>query len=511
MQLGLRFAGLLVVLALVFPGSALGFGPLSSVGSEGEGAGQLRDPRGIAVAADGTLFVADHGNDRVAVFSPGGGFRAFGSQLADPTDVAVDPQFGRVYVADDGNNRVDVFAASGEFLYAFGKDVNPLNGSDRCTAASGCQAGTPNGEAGALIEPTGVAVGGASVYVADPQSQRIDVYDLAGLFLFAFGNEVSPSGGSTCTPATGCVLGAPGVTAGAMSEPYDVTPTSSGGLAVTDSANFRVDVFSAAGLFLYAFGKDVNPLDDSDRCTVATGCQAGDDDDAAGAFSRPTAILSDGHGDLFVADRDNSRVAQFALEGTFERAFGEGVRNGGLVFQTCTQASGCLAGKASNLAGSIANPYGVAGDCQGAVYVSEHSSAPGWTRVERFGEAGTAPPPCVGALPTPPPIEAPAAKPPSNRFRFAGLVKNRANGSAVLYVRVPGPGRVFLFGRGVRRLARGAPRAKVVRLPVRPKIPLKRFLKEHGKGRIRVEVTFAPVGNVPRTLEKVIVLRRHRS
>lgn len=108
----------------------------------------------------------------------------------------------------------------------------------------------------------------------------------------------------------------------------------------------------------------------------------------------------------------------------------------------------------------------------------------------------------------PGPIYSPA--PGVGKIRFSGLKLNRRNGSAVLFVRVAGPGRVILKGRGVRRLSRGAPRAKVVRLPVKPKVRLKRFVKRHGKGRIRVEVTFRPVGGEPRTIEKPIVLRRRR-
>jgi hypothetical protein len=115
----------------------------------------------------------------------------------------------------------------------------------------------------------------------------------------------------------------------------------------------------------------------------------------------------------------------------------------------------------------------------------------------------------VGSTPTYTPAYTPAELP-SNRFRLARLVKNRRNGSAVLYVRVPSPGRVILKGRGVRRLARGAPRAKVVRLPVKPKVRLRHFLKRHGKGRIRVEVTFRPLGGIPRSLERPILLRRQR-
>jgi hypothetical protein len=111
----------------------------------------------------------------------------------------------------------------------------------------------------------------------------------------------------------------------------------------------------------------------------------------------------------------------------------------------------------------------------------------------------------------PGPVYSPADSVGSKGIRFNGLGLNRRNGSAVLFVRVPGPGRVILHGRGVRRLVRGAPRAMVVRLPVRPKVRLRHYLKRHGKGRIRVEVTFKPLtGALPKTIEKVIVLRRGR-
>jgi hypothetical protein len=108
----------------------------------------------------------------------------------------------------------------------------------------------------------------------------------------------------------------------------------------------------------------------------------------------------------------------------------------------------------------------------------------------------------------PGPIHAPA--PEAGKIRFNGLRLNRRNGTAVLLVRVFQPGRVILHGRGVRRLSRGAPQPKVVALPVRPKVRLRRYLKRHGKGRIRVEATFKPTAAEPRALEKVIVLRRRR-
>lgn len=109
----------------------------------------------------------------------------------------------------------------------------------------------------------------------------------------------------------------------------------------------------------------------------------------------------------------------------------------------------------------------------------------------------------------PSPIYSPVDGAGPKGVRFARLVRKR-NGYAVLYVRVFAPGRLVLKGRGVRRLARGAPRAMVVRLPVKPKVRLRHWLKRRGKGRIRVEVAFKSTSGIPHTLEKVIVLRRKR-
>lgn len=104
---------------------------------------------------------------------------------------------------------------------------------------------------------------------------------------------------------------------------------------------------------------------------------------------------------------------------------------------------------------------------------------------------------------------APVAKP--GAVRFAGLKRNRRNGRAVLFVRISRPGKVFLWGRGVRRVRRGAQRPTRVRLPVLPKIPLKRFLKRRGKAPIRVNVGFQPFAGMPREFEKRIVLKRKRA
>ncbi|HKB51413.1 MAG TPA: NHL repeat-containing protein [Solirubrobacterales bacterium] len=466
-------------LVLAFPGSAVAFGLLSSFGSFGSGAGQLDSPRGVTVGPEGTAYVADIENHRVSVFAADGSFvRAMGKDvrpgggdicttatgckagiassspqgLTVPVGVALGPE-GRLFVSDANNNRVAVYDPNGTFNYFFGTTH--------------------------LHQPRGIQFDSSGLlYVANWSDNRIDVFTPGGAFVRGIGKEVDPGGGNVCTEKTGCQAG-PSVdhSAGSMAGPEDVAFGPASELLVADPGNDRIDVFAPDGSFLRAFGKEVNSgSGDQDVCT--TECQSGASGSAAGAFAAPSGVAADAAGRIYVADRLNQQISVSRIDGSFVNAFGV-----------------------------ASQPFGVVLDCRGAVYVSEASS--GFALVERFGEPGTPTPSCVepqGIIP----ITALGAKLPSNKFRFAGLVKNRSNGLAVLFVRVPGPGRVILYGRGFRRLARTARQAKRVRLPIKPKIPLKRFLKQHGKARIRVGVTFEPTGGDPRTLEKVIVLRRQR-
>ena len=70
-----------------------------SWGVPGSGPGQFFLPHGIAVAADGRVFVCDRENDRIQIFSPDGEYLSEWSDTQRPTHIVFDPE-GRAYVSE---------------------------------------------------------------------------------------------------------------------------------------------------------------------------------------------------------------------------------------------------------------------------------------------------------------------------------------------------------------------------------------------------------------------------
>ena len=539
-------------LFIALPGSAHALGPLSSFGAYGNGAGQMTNAGGVAIAQDGTAYIADTGNNQIDVFSPAGAFvRSFGKvvipsdgceqdegcqtadgrgsagALSQPRDLVVDSA-GNVFVADTGNLRVDVFSPEGVFLRAFGMNVNPLgkdpSSANVCTEATGCQRGSPGGGAAALSSPTGIGIDSAgTIYVTDSGNHFVDAYSPAGAYIRSYGKEVSSGGGSGNTDDENEQNNSGREKAGAMNRPYDVAINSAGQVAVSDLSNHRVDVFAADGTFLRAFGKEVAPA--SDVCTIA-GCQKGKESGLAGALPSPSAIAVSASGNLYVADTANNRINEFSFDGAFIRAFGVGVVDGAAAFQACTAATGCKAGISSTIPGAVLSPRGVAVDCGGAIYAVEHRSpvqsdqeggqgqtpTPGFARVERFGEPGAAAPPCpppagssspfADSSPTSPPKARPGVMKPEIQIELNG-----GSGTATLTVVVANLGTLWLRGKGIRSVKRVVKRIGLVELPIVPKGAVRKKLEKVGKATVKVLLTFKPDKGESSTQAKSLTLK----
>jgi hypothetical protein len=108
---------------------------------------------------------------------------------------------------------------------------------------------------------------------------------------------------------------------------------------------------------------------------------AGEPGGGAGQLEDPEGVaINDLSGDVYVADRGNNRVDEFENNGTFVRAWGWGVVNGGLGgVETCTPASlgGCQVGAVGSGPGQFDGPQWIAVDNSGGgpsnedVYVTD--------------------------------------------------------------------------------------------------------------------------------------------
>jgi sugar lactone lactonase YvrE len=182
-------------------------------------------PYGLDVGDDGRIYVADHKNQRVQVFTSTydcaatiGTTRETGSAysfLHNPTSVAVDGS--DIYVADYDNNRVQVFTADNLPRYSW------TLGSRTYKAISQTD----------FRDPRDVAVGpDGKIYVADYKNNRVQIFDKDYNYLDTIG--VTGESGSSNTH---------------LSLPYDVDVNATM-IAIADAGNNRVQIFDITGAFI---------------------------------------------------------------------------------------------------------------------------------------------------------------------------------------------------------------------------------------------------------------------
>ncbi len=270
--------------------------------------GMMSAPYGIVITPSGDLLVADAGTRQVLKCSPGGSCSvwfssASGAGTLRPTHLAVAAD-GTVYLADDGfERRVLKISASGSYLGRVGEYVwdpgffispgavvglrNGNVGIFDTANWGGIEVFAPDGELLYLIGPSNPVEGGypAGTWTYVPAS----ITPYAGL-----GVVESPSGGYLVSTYLGTVeeYGADGTDNGSVVTGLSNPSTF---LAIDNSGSIYVTMVDhvqkfTAGQLQYTFG--------------TTG--SGD-----GQFHNPQGIAVDSNGNIYVADRGNHRIQIF--------------------------------------------------------------------------------------------------------------------------------------------------------------------------------------------------------
>jgi uncharacterized protein (TIGR03437 family) len=291
---------------------------VDSPGSTTPTATSLASPAGLALARDGTLYVADSGNNRVlrfprpvnqngritpdavigqADFISSTSAAVNSSSLNLPSGVALGPT-GNLFVGDSGNNRVLEFSSgSGTLASAIRVYGQPSMASSVRPSLVSAQT---------LNTPQGIAVDLASnLYVADTGSNRA--------VIFSSTQSAPPAGASASFVMGQANFGSSTAgTAAGLKQPTDVAIDSSGNIYVADNGNNRVLIYPSL-VFLQppAGAPPTNVVGQQAVTGSAVNWNTPDGLPTPEGLFTPVGLYVDRQDTLYVGDAGNNRVAQF--------------------------------------------------------------------------------------------------------------------------------------------------------------------------------------------------------
>lgn len=275
----------------------------------------LNNPTGIAVDANGNLYVADTGNNRILrypqPFNPANanefpslviGQKSLATSTANlnglgastlstsqngagRTGIAFDSS-GNLWVADTGNNRALRFPAA---ALAAGSS---FPAADMVIGQTAFNTSTQGQGAGAMGLPNGISVSSSGTLFITDQFFRVLVFSAPLVTGMAASNIIGGTGASTPT-------------ASSLNNPTGVASVTSG-LVVADAGDNRLLVYpspTTSSAATSVIGQ--NSFTDSSP-------NKGGGDASANSFSSPTDVAS-GNQELYVADTKNNRVLVFTL------------------------------------------------------------------------------------------------------------------------------------------------------------------------------------------------------
>ena len=260
-------------------------------------AAQFQCPIGIVVGEDGTIYFADHGNNRIRAINTGGvistiagsgptgtGFGSYSGDggpaieatLQEPTFLLLDPD-GNLYVSDRDNNRVRRIAANGTITTVAGNGENAFSGDGGMAIDA------------ALDDPAGLAMDArGNLYISDSNNERIRIVDRKGrIRTFAGTGSMSSDGdGKTGLKAS-------------FADPEGIALAPDGMLYISEGEGNRIRAIAPDGtVSTFAGTGEVGNAGDGGPATSATLSVGGS----------PGGILLDGQGNLYIPDTGNRCV-----------------------------------------------------------------------------------------------------------------------------------------------------------------------------------------------------------
>ncbi|MCU0313600.1 MAG: hypothetical protein MUC84_06010 [Solirubrobacteraceae bacterium] len=357
-------------------------------------------PSGIAVAANGTVYVGDTSDHKIRRILPtgeistlagsgapctpataacGDGEAAVGAQLSSPRGLALDAA-GNLYIADTGTHRVRRIGTDGK--------ITTVAGTGDLCSPSTAACGDGGAASGAqLRNPRGVAVSGSDLYIADSGSNRIR--KVAG------GTITTIAGtGSICLSSTSA-CGDGGVGEPSFNNPSAVTVDGAGNVYVADTYDNRIRRITPGGELSTVAGAGTT-------CSTPTSTCGDGSSPTFAKLSNPFGVVAVGS-TLYIADTNSHKIRRLA-NGTISTIAGTG--------EQCFSPPSCGDGGAATAA-TLGYPAALTATAAGDVFVAD--SADHLVRwLAGPGGAGTPPPvsPPVDPPPgggDPPPAVEPAA------------------------------------------------------------------------------------------------------
>ena len=303
----------------------------------------MNAPKGIAVAPNGVVYIADSQNHVVRKVDPktnqistyagtgttgysGDGGQARTAQFSNVLGLALD-QAGNLYITDGSNNR----------------RIRKVTPAGVVTTVAGNGVEGSGGDGGAAVNalvgvPTALAIDAAgNLYFTDdtPSCQCVRKIDTNGNISRVAGNGVAAYAGDGGQ-----------ATLASLNFPLGIAIDASGNIYVADTGNYAIRKITKSGIITTVAGNGASGF-------------AGDGGPAAGArFDLPSDVAVDVFGNIYVADSGNNRVRRIDTNGTITTIAGTG-------------GNSYSGDNGPAAAATLNHPWGLAADADGAIYISD--------------------------------------------------------------------------------------------------------------------------------------------